>query len=180
MAYAKKTVAEAKRLYTVEGLSYEKTAKQLKIKKPHTIMDWAQNEKWAQKRHEIGIKSDQITEEILINELAINKAKIKKAGLDAAGRVLKVSNAFIMEAEQRFLDAAGRLKPGATDDPDFVKYFNLFRLMSPRVESSAKTQDDIAFNKNKIDITTNVKVEAAGLYKAAIEKAQSSLNIKHS
>lgn len=176
MAYSKKIVAEAKRLYTVEGLSYEKIAKQLKIKKPHTIMDWAQNEKWAQKRHEIGIKSDQKAEEILVNELAIDKSKIKYTSLNSISRILKIANAFVIEAENKFVDPkTGKLKPGATEDPDFAKYFNLFRLIAPRVESSAKTQDDIAFNKNKVDVTTNVNLEAGGLYKAAIEEAQRNI-----
>ncbi len=177
MKNKKQLMLKARNLYVTEGLAYRNIGKELKLKRWQTIQKWGAENKWDEERAKFESKVFQKTDEYLSDTFGIDKAKIKHKSLTSIEKVLKIANAFISKAEEKFIDSAtGQLKPEAIKDPEFAIFFNLFRLISSKVESSAKAMDDIACSKNKIDINSDIKLKAAGIYSAVIDRVWADNN----
>lgn len=169
MAYSKKVVNEAKKLYTVEGLSFEKIAKKLNIAKFNTVLDWAKRDNWKQKRLEIGQKSDILAQEMIVNELAIDKAKITTENIRQLEELKVIPLAANRFSIKEFIDpVTNEFREDAFNNPRFAPGINLIRMLNPLGINVITALDRIVNNKTEIDINANINIKAAGLIKNLI------------
>lgn len=161
MAYDKQTVAKAESLYCVQGLSYREVAKELKIKRWETIKDWGMKYDWKQKRLTIDSKASQLAEIQAIEKLAKAKAEYRTENL----KILDFQKSTWVKIQSHLAQQLEHDKSLARN-LDFIKALDAATGSS---NQTIKQQDDMLFNKNKIDIQGETTIHADLIYKMVVE-----------
>lgn len=169
MAYSKKIIAKAEALYVNDGLSPRKIATKLKIKRWQTVQSWVKQHGWEAKRVKIESEASQLAEEKAIQELAKDKSEYRKENL----KILDHQKANLLACSQYLAQKITDTKGAVIMNSEVRK---ALRTVEQCMVPVIKTQDDILFNKNKVDFEGEMKIHADVVYQTVLNELEQSDN----
>lgn len=165
MAYSREIKRKAENLYVVEGLSFRDVAKELDIKQPRTILLWAREDNWKEKRSKINAKATQIAEIRAIEKIAKEKSKYKEENLKITDAYKSAGSIFI-KAVLEELNNPETIR----DAKKLEQLLEIFSKAERPTTNAIKAQDDMLFGKTTESINVGLNITADDIYVALIRK----------
>lgn len=161
ITYDKKIKEKAKKLF-LQGKTFRVIAKELNINTHQTVIRWAHAEDWDASRTNIEAKSNQLAEQKLVEKLAKDKAEYRNENL----KLLDFQKGIYIRVNNRLNEMLTTNPSLATID----SVYSALRAATTGMVTVIKQQDDMLFNRNKVDLQGDTLIHADTLYKVVLDQ----------